>query len=62
MVPLTEKSHVGTDNQTARVLFAKSTEGQTNSLESCAAFCSGYGIFGTEYGEEVGHISCPMTK
>jgi hypothetical protein len=42
-----------TDSQTARVLSTKSTAGSTVTLESCAAFCSGYSIFGTEYADEV---------
>jgi hypothetical protein len=40
------------DAATARVLSGAATAGSTVSLESCAAFCSAYKFFGTEYADE----------
>jgi hypothetical protein len=45
------------DSQSARVLYTKTTAGSAVTLESCAVFCSTYAIFGTEYADEVSHLS-----
>jgi len=65
-----------TDNMSLRVLGGNTFGGANMTLESCAAFCSGYGysIFGTENGNEcfcgafldedsvkVSEAECPMT-
>lgn len=42
-----------TDSTASRVLTDKSyTDGANLSVEKCAAFCAGYGYFGTEYASE----------
>lgn len=40
------------DSQVARSLIGKQTAGATISLDTCAAFCSGYNFFGVEYANE----------
>ena len=49
-------SIVDSDSVEARVLDTTATSGSTMTLESCALFCSGYSIFGTEYADEVSPI------
>jgi len=44
---------LGSDSQVTRVLPGEATARSTISLESCAAFCSAYTYFGTEYADEV---------
>lgn len=44
------------DDTASRALSGKAPGlGSSNSLEACAAACSGYTYFGTEYGDEVSH-------
>ncbi|KAK0520827.1 hypothetical protein OC834_006888 [Tilletia horrida] len=60
IVPATQPATVGTysfkgcynDTVTARTLGDLTVVGANTTLESCAAACSGYSYFGTEYGAE----------
>jgi hypothetical protein len=47
------KIYLGSDSQVLRVLTSAATAGSSMTLESCAAFCSKYTYFGTEYADEV---------
>ncbi|KAK5999297.1 hypothetical protein QM012_005622 [Aureobasidium pullulans] len=51
---LSNYTYMGCFNEThdRRALNGNSRTGSTNSLESCATFCSGYAYFGVEYGAE----------
>jgi hypothetical protein len=50
------------DSATDRVLTAAATSGSTMTLEVCAAFCSSYSIFGTEYADEVSKLYCALCR
>jgi hypothetical protein len=48
-----------TDQGGARTLSAKVPAlGAGNTIEACAAACTGYSYFGTEYGQEVSAVRC----
>ncbi|KAG9701393.1 WSC domain-containing protein, partial [Aureobasidium melanogenum] len=51
---LSNYTYMGCYNEThdRRALNGNSRTGSSNSLESCATFCSGYAYFGVEYGAE----------
>ncbi|KAI4717875.1 WSC-domain-containing protein [Aureobasidium sp. EXF-10727] len=51
---LSNYTYMGCYNEThdRRALNGNSRAGSTNSLDSCATFCTGYAYFGVEYGSE----------
>lgn len=47
-----------TEGSSSRALIGASTASDGMTVESCAAFCDGFSLFGVEYGREVSQVLC----